>query len=202
LFFRSPDAKRRRQLQEEDDENRWGYRYITANTESVLQRTTSSTTTNVPIEVPRKTYQVYNILSPKSTSNSIIGSPLESEGSILVAIYNSTNAKYASSVPTCNIEQSLEMGNAWMQPKTPETIDSEVSIIRRTTVADSSKNKWSNMGATHESFHINRQLSNQENIRNFSSPSLSLDHIYASQSLTPSTPQNEQDHLDRRTVIT
>jgi hypothetical protein len=116
-----------------------------------------------------------------------------------VAIYNNTNARHANSVPTRNTEQSLEMGNAWMQPKTPETIDNEVSIIRRATAAISSTRKVSNTATTQESF-IHHQLSNQENIRNFSSPSLSVDQLSASQSVTPATPENEQDHSFSRSL--
>ncbi len=159
----------------------------------MLQRTTPSTTANVPIEVPRKSYQVHSILSHQNSSNSI-DLAAESEGSILVAIYNNTNARHTNSTPTHNTEQSLEMGNTWMQPKTSENIDKEISIVRRTTIAGSSTNKVSNTPTTPEGVHINRQRSYQENRTTFSSPSFNTDHIRALQSPTQSTSENEQNH--------
>jgi hypothetical protein len=136
----------------------------------MLRTTTPNTTANAPIEVLRKSYQVYNIHSPKHSSNSVCATP-ESEGSILVSIYNNTNARRANRVLTCNTEQSFEMGNAWMYPSNDETINSEISITRRAILADSSSSKMSNIRATNKSFQIDRQLSNQQNMGTLSSPS-------------------------------
>jgi hypothetical protein len=83
----------------------------------MLRTTTPITTENNPIEVPRKSYQVYNILSQKSSANSVCSTP-DSEGSILVAIYNNTNARRVNNLPTYNTKESIEMTNTWMHPST------------------------------------------------------------------------------------
>jgi hypothetical protein len=165
----------------------------------MLRTTTPSTTENVPIEVPQKSYQVYNILSQKNNSNDV-GSTPESEGSILVAIYNNTNARRAKNVPTRNSEQSFEMGNAWMQPSTNENINSDSSLNRRATFADFSIGKGSNMKPINKSFQTIRQSSNQENMRIFHSPSFNTGQMSVLQSPSESTSDFGQGHSFSRSL--
>jgi hypothetical protein len=159
----------------------------------MVQKSTPNTNENLPIEVPKKSYQVYNMLSQKNSANSVC-STTESEGSILMTIYNNTNARRADSVRTPNTDQSFEMGNAWMQPLPHETIHSEIPINRHATLPDFSMSKVSNIKATNQSFDIKRQLSHQENVRAFSTPPFNTDHFSVLHSPSEKPCGIDRDH--------
>jgi hypothetical protein len=94
-----------------------------------------------------------------------------------MTIYNNTNAKRPDSIGTHNTEQSLGMGNAWMQPLTDETRNNDSSLTRRTALDDSSVSEVSSFKARNESFGINRQSSNQENMTASSIPPFNTGHL-------------------------
>lgn len=145
------------------------YSYLTSRTESTLQTTTSHANENSEIDVPKKSYQVYNIFSKKSNANSDC-SNIDSQGSILFSIYNNTNGRCTNNVQTHNTEESMEMGNAWIQPRTSEVINSDIPIPRRITWASSSVNEVRNLKAKNESFLVGHQINDQINSRSFSTP--------------------------------
>jgi hypothetical protein len=163
IIFRSPEARRKRA----EEENNWRYDHLSSSTGSILQTTTLNTTENAPIEVPQKSYQVYNIHSSKNSSNSICATTPESEGSILVTMYNNTNARRA------NTEESFEMGNAWIHPSNDESMNSENSL----TQFSSSRRVPNMRTTTNESFLVNRQPSIQQTRSTFSSPSATMSDI-------------------------
>lgn len=110
---------------------------------------------NFRIRKPSKSYQVYNILSKKESRNSTT-SIVESEPSILVSIYNNTNVKRANRLSTISKEESFEMGNAWMKPKTHEdNIFSERSL----TLNSCSTNNFSNFKEANQSLNMSLQSS-------------------------------------------
>jgi hypothetical protein len=93
-FIRGPAAKRRRQ-EEEEAKDKWRYEHLTSSTQSMVPTTTRDINQNVQIEVPRKSYQVYDIHSRENTANSVF-STNDNQGSILTWIYNTTNARHRS----------------------------------------------------------------------------------------------------------
>jgi hypothetical protein len=83
---------------------------------------TPDTNENVSIEVPKKTYQVYNTVSKEHTGY---------EGSILISRYNSPNGKH------------------WMEGTIPpEIMNDDVPIDRHIMSADSSVSQVSNFKTT------------------------------------------------------
>jgi hypothetical protein len=97
----------------------------------MVPTTTPDINQNIPIEVPRKSYQVYDIHSRENTANSVF-STNDNQGSILSWIYNTTNARRRSqeegkdklrhSCPTSNIEGMVRT----MTPDTKEIVPIEV----------------------------------------------------------------------------
>jgi hypothetical protein len=148
----------------------------------MLRTTTPNTNENSQLEVPKKSYQVYNILPKQNSANSFYSS-IDNQGSILISIYNNTNGRAANSVPTPNTEESMGMGNAWVQPRLREAINSNRPISRRVTMPSSSVSPASNFKATNERFNINHSFNDQENVRAFStSPFGSAGHFSVMQS--------------------
>ena len=80
----------RRAYQEEEDKPR--HSQLTSGTKCTVRATPSDPHKNVQIEVPKKPYEVYNILSKENTVNNVC-STTDNRGSILISIYNNTNAK-------------------------------------------------------------------------------------------------------------
>ncbi len=152
----------------------------------MARTTTSNPNENVPIELPKRSYQVYNILSKQNSMHSNCAS-VESEGSILVAVYNNTNGKRVNTLATCSTAQSFEMGNAWIEPTSPTRTESDVLTTRRTTLANSTMNTASGMKVMDERLRLNRQLSSQENVTTFSPSPFNTGHFSGVQSPTEST---------------
>lgn len=101
---------------------------------------------------------------------------IDNQGSILVSIYNTVNGRRNNNVGTNNIEESLEMGNAWMQPQTSEA---------------------PNLKSTNGNFTINHQLNNPMNKSSFSTPSFYIDRSSIIQSPSEITSDIGQPrHLD------
>ena len=157
---RSEAAKRRRHRVQEEEENRWEYHHLSSSSERSLQTNASNTSENAVIEVPSKSYQVYDI-----------NSQTDSRGSILVAMYSNTNAKRTSTLPTHNTEGESVIEDAWTRPTTNQTTNSEISIVRRTTLVDSSPSNVQSTKISDRSFHSNDQRNHEENTTVFSSPS-------------------------------
>ena len=99
-----------------ENEDKSRYRHLNSSADSIVQTTTSQMNANSLIEVPKKSYQISNILSRENSTNRD-GSMIDNQGSILVSIYNTTHGRHNNTVGTHNVEESLEMGNAWMQDK-------------------------------------------------------------------------------------
>jgi hypothetical protein len=143
----------------------------------MARKTQPNMNESVQIEVPKKSYKVYNIHSQQNSANNV-NSTTEYGGSILVAIYNSTNGNRTDSGPTHNdTEQSFEMKeNTWTRPSTEETINGNISMDQHTTHADFSANKISNIKSTGRIFDVNHSINKQERTRSFSTPSLNTDN--------------------------
>ncbi len=195
--IRSPTAKRRKQEQEEEEEEEAGrddrskYRHLNSSRESMLRPSTSYTNENSQIEVPKKSYQVYNI-SAKEGGVSRDYSSIESQGSILVSIYNSMNVIRSNSVAARNTEQSIEMGNAWMKSPTSGTVDSNMPLTRCVTWAGKSLNEAQTFKPIKQSFNMNNQSMNQENVTNFTRPTFDTGHFSTSPSWLETTYEIEQ----------
>jgi hypothetical protein len=139
--------------------------------------TTPQTNQSSQIEVPRKSYQVYNILGREnSMSSNRSTATVDSQGSILKLIYDRTNGRRISSIRTNNIEESFEMGNAWMHPRTSDIINNDISMIRRVTLPGSLASQARNFNATKQNFTTNNQINDGINVRAFSTPPFNTDH--------------------------
>jgi hypothetical protein len=149
----------------------------------MARKTKPNTNENIQIEVPKKSYKVYNIHSQQNSANNV-SSTTECQGSILVAIYNNTNANRIDSGPTHNYtEQSFEMKqNTWMRPSTKEAINGKISMGQRATHADFSANKISNFKSTGRSCDVNHSINKQELMRSFSTPSFNTANVNVFQS--------------------
>ena len=172
---------------------------------------TSNTNKNIQIEVPKKSYQVYNILPRENSTNNVFSATdnrssiltsiynntnarrphqaeeedklrhndqrimtpntdektfsiynriskanTENRGSILISIYNNTNAKRTNSGRAYNTDESFEMGNAWMKPAAHKINNSD-----RSSTVDSSMSKRSTFQTKKETSDINHQLNNE-----------------------------------------
>jgi len=160
----------------------------------MAQTTKPNTNENVPIEVPKISYKVYNIHSQQNNANNV-SSTTECEGSILVAIYNNTNANRTDSRPTHNYtEQSFQIKqNAWMRPSTEEPINGNISMGQRITYTDFSENKISNFKSKGRSGDVNHPINKQERIRSFSTPSLNTGNVNVFQSSSEAQFGNDTD---------
>jgi hypothetical protein len=178
ISIRNPNAENRRQKQQEDDERPHGNQSSRA--ESTVQ-SPSDMNENLRIRKPSKSYQVYDIF-PKNDSASIASPYVRSESSILVTIYNNTNAKRTSNVRTPNMDQSFEMKNVWIQPQTHEEIVDSTSTDRHVTSETCSTNKISNFTGANVSMNINRSLSDQDRLELSSPVTFQSDHCNSLQS--------------------
>ena len=185
--FRSPAAKRRRQ-EEAEDENSWKFKHLTSSTESIQRTTTPQTTENSHIEVPRKTYQVYNILAKEGGVNKN-SSTIGSQGSILVAMYNSSNGKRGTNIGAQNAEESVEMRDALMQP---QVIYSNMPVTRRVAMADYSVSQAQKNEATGQSINTKHRSIAEETTSGFSTPSFDINPSNISQSYLERTYKIEQ----------
>ena len=197
------NSKNARRPYQEEDQAR--HSHLTSRTESMVRATPSDLHKNIQIEVPKKPYEVYNILSKENTVNNVWsttgnrGSILisiykstnakrsyqkeeedvlrnndqrvmtsdtnkepypadnmiskensEHRGSILISIYNNTNGRRIDSQEIHNTEESIEMGNAWIKPRTSEIDNNDISIPRRVTSPHTSTGQ--------EKFDISHQI--------------------------------------------
>jgi hypothetical protein len=157
----------------------------------MLQTSTSCTNENSQIEVPKKSYQVYNV-SAKEGGVSRDYSNIGSQESILISIYNKMNLKGSNSVATYNTEQSIEMGNTWIQSPTSGTIDSSMPITQRVTMASSSVSDTQKSKPTNQSFNVINPLINQGNVRAFTKPASDTSRFCISPSWLETTYEIEQ----------
>jgi hypothetical protein len=172
---RSPAArKRRRQGEEEENVDEWNYRHLTSSTENMMQTMTPHTNQKSQIEIPKQSYQVYNIHSEEESVNKD-RSAINNQGSILVAIYNSMNGRRVQNGRTDDAEQSFKMGNAWMKSSTRNTIDSDIPETQRVTSADPYTNEGKIFKLTNKSATINHQSNSQINMRCFSTPPFDIE---------------------------
>ena len=132
---------------------------------------------NVQIEVPKKSYQVYDVLSRENTADNV-HSTTGNQGSILISIYNRTNANRANSVLSHNTEQSFKMGNAWMQPLNREAVNNNVPLNRPATLSSSSVRQVSSFRTMKETFNID----DPEAVRGFSKPAFNTGRFSIPQS--------------------
>ena len=89
---------------------------MTASNESLSRTTTSFTSEqNTLIEVPKKSYEVFKIVSKENSMN-IGGSAMENNESILVKMYKNTNGRRSNSVQPYNRNNSFEMNNRTSPP--------------------------------------------------------------------------------------
>ena len=89
---------------------------MTASNESLSRTTTSFTSDqNTLIEVPKKSYEVFKIVS-KEYSFNVGGSAMENNESILVKMYKNTNGRRSNSVQPYNRNNSFEMNNRTSPP--------------------------------------------------------------------------------------
>jgi len=89
---------------------------LTASNESLSRTTTSFTSDqNTLIEVPKKSYEVFKIVS-KEYSFNVGGSAMENNESILVKMYKNTNGRRSNSVQPYNRNNSFEMNNRTSPP--------------------------------------------------------------------------------------
>ena len=86
-IYNSTNARRAYQ-----EEGKARHSHLTSKNESMARVMPSDPHKNVQIEVPKKPYEVYNILSKENTVSNLY-STTGNQGSILISIYNNTNAK-------------------------------------------------------------------------------------------------------------
>lgn len=153
----------------------------------MLQTSTWDTSEQVPIEVPSKSFQVFNIQSKKNDLNGSRSDP-NSGGSVLVAIYNKTNGKRTKNEPSLTSGEMSKPANAWSHPLNDEDDNGEVSFVRPMPSVHSLPSNALDMTRTKSSSDQSRPPNNGESIRMFSSPSSVSDQI-GSHTL-PSTSAN------------
>ena len=86
---------------------------MTLSNESLSRTTTSFTSEqNTLIEVPKKSYEVFKIVSKENSMN-IGGSAMENNESILVKMYKNANGRRSNSVQPYNRNNSFEMNNTF-----------------------------------------------------------------------------------------
>ncbi len=120
-------------------------------------------------------------------------SSLDSQESVLVCMYNKMNIKRSNSVATYNTEQSIEMGNAWIQSPTSEPTGSNMPTSRRITLAGSSVNEPQKIKPMRPSLPATNQLTNQENARAFIKPTFASNRVSIAQSWLETTYEIEQN---------
>lgn len=130
MSIRSPSAKRRR-LQEETEPENCTYRHLDSNDKSVLRTSTIQTNENPQIEVPKKSYQVYNINGRDGNRLRDCVS-IENQGSILVSMFNDKNGRNSNNGGSPNTAEALEMTNTWVQPSINQHGNNDNLFVRRT----------------------------------------------------------------------
>ena len=163
----------------------------------MTQTTTSNTNENIPIEALEKSYQINNINSQENGANNT-SLATENAGSILVAIYNNTNAKRENRVAPYNTEQSRQMEYARLQsPPSSESRNNDIPTVRHTAITSRSAGPLPSVQVSDRRLHLSHQPSNEENGNMFSSSSLSalqFDNSFSPINLVAETQQNDSSN--------
>lgn len=156
LFFTSgPAAKRRRQLELEEEDNAWGYNSLNSTTTSTARIETSQSSENSTIEVPNKSYQVYNMTT--SANNG--------QGSILVSIYNHTNGKRTNGLRTHGNGECLEMSETGTRARASENNNSNTPLNGRSVSAQPKTSELTNWNPPQRNLINNNRTKNEENLK-------------------------------------
>ena len=105
---------------------------------------------------------------------------MDSRGSILVAMYNSSNGRRNTSVGAQNAEESVEIGTARMQPQVIRS--DNMPVTRRVTMPGYSVSQAQKFKAASQSFNIDNRPITEENMRAFSTPPFDIGPSNISQS--------------------
>ena len=160
----------------------------------MARTTTSNTNENIRIGALENSFNTFNM---ESLGNSAVNnsSNTENGGSILVAIYNNTNARRENRVAPYNTEQLPHMENTRTQslPSSQGRNNDNLSN-RRHVAASCSVGTTPNGEASNSRLDISHQLSNEDNGKIFSSSSLNA--IQFSNSLSPMNSISETRQND------
>lgn len=140
----------------------------------MVQTTTSNASEEIPIESLRQSDQLNDINSQEDGANNSTLPP-KNAGSILVAIYNNTNAKRENRVAPHDAEQSHQIEYPRLQSlPSSKSENNNISTVRSTTATTSrSAGALHTVQVSDRRLNLNQQPSNVENREMFSSSSLS-----------------------------
>ena len=162
--------------------------------DSTRREEASGTLDNSTIEVPRKSYQVFNIAS--KPNNMGMDSPtMHNRGSILVSLYNNTNGRRTHVVGTKEHTESLEMGNAWTQPETSKIVSDNVSMAERSPPLYSETSQLMNGTSPRQSFTHTNQTTDEDLFRSSSLPSFAHNQMSNTQSRPETSIQTRQQQI-------
>ena len=159
----------------------------------MAQTNTSNTNENIPIEALENSYRINNIKTQENNANNT-SLATENAGSILVAIYNNTNAKRENRVAPYDAEQSRQMEYARLQSlSSSESRNKDIPTVRRTAITSRSAGPLPSVQISDRRLHPSHQPSNEENGKMFSSASLSAVQFDNSLSPTNSVAETQQN---------
>lgn len=160
----------------------------------MAQTNTSNTNENIPIEALEKSYRINNIKTQENNANNT-SLATENAGSILVAIYNNTNAKRENRVAPYSAEQSRQMEYARLQSlSSSESRSNDISTVRGTGMTSRSAGPLQSGQVSDRRSHLSHEPSNEENGKMFSSSSLSA--VQFDNLLSPTNSVAETQHND------
>ena len=142
---------------------------------------TSQSFENSPIEVPQRSYQVYNMTS-ESNSTNMKSSTNNGQGSILVSIYNHTNGKRTNGLGTPGNEECLEMNETWARPGQSENVNSNTSLNGRSVSAQPKTSELTNSNPSQRNLINNNRGKNEENLKASSLASFTNNRVGSLQS--------------------
>lgn len=191
LSTRKHPAKHRQREETTEDRPAWEYNALNSSMDSTRQEETSGTLNNSMIEVPKKSYQVFNIAS-KSNNMDMNSSTIDNRGSILVTMYNNTNGKRSNIVGTREPTESLEMGNAWTQSETNKIVSDNGSMSERSQSVNLRISELMRNTSSRQNFPHTNQTTDEDLLRSSSLPSFALNHDSNSQSRPETSIQTRQ----------
>jgi hypothetical protein len=118
------------------------------------------------IEIPSKSYQLYNVRSKPNNASSIL-STNESEASILMSIFSKKSAGNVSSARMNDTGTPFTIEDRWAQPLTHKKLNRDISDVRSLTLPDYSASKVSTLNQSRDNDH---RVAVQEPMRAFSTP--------------------------------
>lgn len=183
---RGPGAKRRRQLELEEEDNAWEYNSLNTTTTSTNRIETSQSGEISSIEVPKKSYQVYNMTSESNHIN-LNSSSNNGQGSILVSMYNHTNGKRLNDLGTHDNEERLEMSETWARPRSNENASSDTPLNGRSVSAQPTIGELPSSSQSQRSLINNNRVRHEENFKASSLASFSNNRVGNLQP-SPKTP--------------